>query len=118
MQINVLKEAKNKIARLKEIIISPVQPQQQGHPPMLSQDISKTADSQQPNSHWLRAKKTAAAALMLIGAITVFVVLVGMFITPGVQRRGAEMQRLQRDFRAGKISWEQYAKGYDEVTKK
>jgi hypothetical protein len=85
---------------------------------MLSQDISKTADRQQPNSHWLRAKKTAAAALMLIGAITVFGGLVGMFITPGVQRRAFEIQRLQKEYKAKKISWEKFAQGYDEVTRK
>ena len=112
MQINeLLHQAKDKVVQLREIIISPVQLQQHGRLILLQ-------DSSQPKKIWQRIKRTTALALMLVGAITVFGGFVGMYVSPGVQRRASEIQRLQKEYKAKKISWEKFAQGYDEVTRK
>lgn len=100
MQINELMQISiSKVIKLREAIISPVPPQQQWQP-MLQQ-----------------AKKRLALALMIIGAVTVLTGLLSLFVSPGVQRRGAEMQRLQDDYSAGKITWQQYQDGAQEAKK-
>jgi len=100
MQINELMQtAKDKVIRLREVIISPVAPQQQW------QEVLQ------------QARARLALALMLIGAVTVLTGLISLFVSPGVQRRGAEMQRLQDDYSAGKITWQQYQDGVQEAKK-
>ena len=111
MQINELMHlAKDKVIQLREVIISPV-PLQQWRHYMESVDRWDTG-------LLLQAKRRLALVLMIVGIITVIGSLVGIFISPGVQRRGAEMQRIQKEFHEGKIDWKQFNKAYQEAIRK
>lgn len=103
----LVSSAKGKIIQLREITISPVAPQHRG------------ADEQEIRPRlWQQAKRRLCLALVIIGAGTILCGLLGLILSPGVQRRGAEIQRLQQQFNEGKINWQQYRQGYEEALKK
>lgn len=101
---------KEQVIRLREVLISSVQPQQEQQP-LLPPDIK-------PNRPLKQARKAVALALMLLGAITLLCGLVDFYVSPGVRHRGAIMQQAQRDLESGKINWEEYQKRYQEAQKK
>lgn len=111
MQIKELfHQGRDKVIQAREIIISPVQPQQEQQP-LLHSDIK-------PNRPLKQARKAVALALMLLGAITLLCGLVDFYVSPGVRHRGAIMQQAQRDLEAGKINWQEYQQRYREATQK
>lgn len=82
-----------------------------GFSDLLATVISPVRQRHQWQPIFQETKMRLSLALMIIGTVTVLVGLAGLFVSPGVQRRGAEMQRLQDDYRADKIKWQQYQEG-------
>lgn len=114
--IKLRKEAKNKIARLKEISIFPVKAQQETQP-HLQRNITQP-QTPRCRAVWMNVRLTALRAMLVIGVITTLAGLCMYFFSPQAELRGAKIKQLQQDLRAGKIDVKQYNQGYEEAIRK
>lgn len=85
MQINeLIHQAKDRVIRLREIIISPA-------PQPLRQQRMESVDRWDIR-HLRRTRKRLLLGVVLLGAVMIYIGVVGAFVSPAVKRRAAAIE--------------------------